>query len=251
MSRHTRLVVFGLGALGVGTLFVLAFLVMPPFGGHFHPYRDHSIPAAVRHGTANVVSSINFDQRGLDTLAEESILLASVVAVSILLRPSDDERVVTGRDAGRVLDSTLLGAVVMVPVTMLIGFDVIAHGALTPGGGFQGGVVLGTGVHLAYVGGTSRFFHRLRPVRPFEWGEAIGAGAFACVGIAGVFAGGAFLQNMLPTGAFGTLFSSGTVPVLNAAVGVEVASGVIVLVSCFLAQTVLEQRGHHNSGDRR
>lgn len=232
-----RLWLFAAGAAGVAVLLVLAFAGMPHFGSHFHPYRDAAIPAAVRHRTSNVVSSINFDQRGLDTLAEESIFLASVLAVATLLRKTKDEEW-RERAGGRVLDSTLLMGWILFPATVLIGFDVVAHGHLTPGGGFQGGVVLGTAVHLLYLAGRYRMLARVRPLPPFEWGEAIGTGAFACVGIAGVLVAAAFLENYIPQGSFGTLFSAGTVPLLNGAVGVEVASGVVVLISTFLDQAI-------------
>lgn len=238
MSRRVRMGVFVCAAGGVGALVLLAILRMPGFGGTFHPYRNHAIPAAVAHATSNVVSSINFDQRGLDTLAEESILLASVVAVATLLRKADDEEWRTRRHTGRVLDSTLLAGWVLLPVTLIIGFDVIAHGHLTPGGGFQGGVVVGTGVHLLYVAGRYTMLKKVRPLPAFEWGEAIGTAAFACLGISGVLVAGAFLDNVIPQGQFGSLFSAGTVPLLNGAVGVEVASAVVVLLSTFLDQAI-------------
>lgn len=237
MSRSLRLGVFAAGAAGTAVLFLLAVLDMPPFGSTFHPYRNHAVPAAVAHATANVVSSVNFDQRGFDTLAEESILLASVVVVATLLRKTDRDRW-RRRTGGRVLDSTRLMGWVLLPYTLLLGLDVIAHGHLTPGGGFQGGVVLGTAVHLLYVAGRYDALRRTRPLRPFEWGEAIGTGAFACLGIAGVLVTGAFLANVVPQGTFGTLLSAGTVPILNGAVGVEVASGVVVLISAFLDQAI-------------
>jgi multicomponent Na+:H+ antiporter subunit B len=223
---------------GVAAAMILAFLVMPAFGGKSHPYRDHAVVAGVAHNTSNVVSSVNFDQRGFDTLGEETILLASVMGVSVLLRPAEDETEIQGLSAGRVLDSTRLGGYVLLPVTGIIGLDVIAHGHVTPGGGFQGGVVLGTGLHLLYVAGRYRALERVRPVSVFEWGEALGAGAFACLGIAGLAATGAFLANIIPTGNFGDLYSSGTVPVLNGAVGIEVASGTMVLLAKFLEQAV-------------
>lgn len=229
---------FGLGAAGVAVMTLLAVFKLPAFGGSFHPYRNHAVAAAVRHATANVVSSVNFDQRGLDTFGEESILLASVMAVTVLLRPAKDESERRDPGSGRPLDSTIIGLLVFLPITLLIGLDVITHGHLTPGGGFQGGVVLGTGIHLLYVAGTYAMLERVRPVRPFEWGEAIGAGAFTCIGISGILVGAAFLQNVIPTGVFGTLFSAGTVPLLNGAVGIEVASGVVVLISKFLEQAL-------------
>lgn len=256
MSRRARYCIFGAGAAAVLGLFVAAFLRMPAFGGSFHPYRNHSVPAAVMHATANVVSSVNFDQRALDTLVEESILLASVIAVSTLLRAERDETERRPLGSGRVLDSTRLGGWLLLPITLIIGLDVVAHGHLTPGGGFQGGVILATGLHLLYLAGTYRMLERVRPVEPFEWGEAIGAGAFACVGAAGAVVGVAFLQNIIPLGTFGALFSAGTVPLLNVAVGVEVASGVIVLLARFFEQALSFRGadpgsgGGPNGGDR-
>ena len=238
MTRTVRYVVFGLGATGIGLLGVFAILKIPAFGASSHPYRDASIPAAVKHATSNVISSINFDQRGLDTLGEESIFLASVLVISVILRPAGHETERRELSEGRPLDSTVLGGLVFLPVVLIIGLDVITHGHLTPGGGFQGGVILGTGIHLLYVAGTYRMFEKVRPVRPFEWTEAIAAGAFACLGISGVLVGASFLANVVPQGAFGDLFSAGTVPLLNGVVGVEVASGVVVLISKFLEQAL-------------
>ena len=242
MTRPTRMVLFALAAAGVAVMIGLALPRMPVFGGARHPYRDHAVAAAVRENAPNVVSSVNFDQRGLDTLGEESILLASVMGVTVLLRRAEDEEEVDKPSVGRILDATELGGYVLLPVTVVIGLDVVAHGHLTPGGGFQGGVVLGTALHLTYVAGRYRTLRRLSPTPAFEWGEALGSGAFACLGVAGVAATGAFLANIIPTGSFGTLFSGGTVPLLNGAVGIEAASGTMVLLSKFLEQALVIRR---------
>jgi multicomponent Na+:H+ antiporter subunit B len=79
---------------------------------------------------------------------------------------------------------------------------------------------------------------RVRPLAVFAALDAVGAGAFTALGFAGLFAGAAYLQNVLPLGTFNQLSSGGLVPLVNAAVGVEVASGVIVLVAQFLDQAV-------------
>ncbi len=239
MKRTVRLAVFLAGAAGLAALAVIALAGLPSFGNSFHPYRDHAVNASVQHATANVVSSVNFDQRGLDTLGEESILLASVIGAVMLLRAAKDETEVQPLSAGRVLESTRLLGYVMMPITLIIGMDVVAHGHLTPGGGFQGGVILGTGIHILYVAGSYPALQRARPVRAFEWGEVVGEAAFACLGVVAVFVGGAFLANIIPTGSFGNLFSGGTVPLLNGVVGVEVASGVAVLLAKFLDQAIL------------
>jgi multicomponent Na+:H+ antiporter subunit B len=238
MSRSARIVVFLAGAAGVVVVLMLALLDLPRFGSSHHPYRDAAIAPAVAHKTANVISSINFDLRALDTLGEETILLASVIGAAVLLRPGKDEVERTPSGEGRLLESTRMVGYLFLPVTLIIGLLTVAHGALTPGGGFQGGVVLGTGVHLLYVAGSYPALQRVRSVQVAEYGEAVGAGAFACFGIAAALASMSFLGNVLPKGAFGDLFSSGSVLLLSCAVGVEVASGVVVLLAQFLHQAL-------------
>jgi multicomponent Na+:H+ antiporter subunit B len=120
----------------------------------------------------------------------------------------------------------------------VLGANVIAHGHLTPGGGFQGGVVLATGLHLLYVAGRYRALRRLRPLSWYHFAEAAGTGAFVLVGCAGLLVGQRFLTNVLPFGQSGALFSSGTVAVLSVAVGLEVAGAVVVLLAQFLEQAI-------------
>ena len=188
--------------------------------------------------TANVVASVNFDLRALDTLGEETILVASVTGVMTLLRPTTTEREYDDRGRSAALDATRFVGYLLLPVTLAVGLDVVAHGHLTPGGGFQGGVLLAAGLHLLYITGSFRALDRLRPVNAVAVGEALGAAAFAGIGVAGTIAGGAFLLNTVPTGARGQLLSAGTVPLLNVAVGVAVACGVTVLLAQFLAQEI-------------
>lgn len=108
----------------------------------------------------------------------------------------------------------------------------IAHGQLSPGG-----VVVATALHLLYVAVDYRALRRTRLVGLHEIGDALGETTFLVTGWAGLLAGSAFLANVLPLGTFNTL-SSGTVPALNAAIGVEVACAVAVLLSRFLDQAL-------------
>ena len=236
MTRRARLVVFALGGAAVAFAFVLAALDLPHFGTTHHPYRDLSVPAAVQHGTANVVSAVNFDQRAIDTFGEESILIATVVGAAALLRPSEDETERRIPEVGRTLEATRLIGYVMLPVTLALGIDLVAHGGTTPGGGFQGGVVLASGLHLLYVTGSYRALGRLRPVTGFEIADGVGAAAFGVVGLLGLVSAGSFLGNFLPYGALGQILSTGTVQVLSGIVGVEVVGGMVVLLSSFFEQ---------------
>jgi multicomponent Na+:H+ antiporter subunit B len=236
VSRRVRTLVALVGVAGVGVLLALAFLRMPEFGATLHTYRDASVVAALRQVSPNAVSSVNFDQRALDTLGEEIILFGSVIGAATLLRLAKGERRRRSSTSDTALPSTRLLGYVLLPVALLLGLDVVAHGHLTPGGGFQGGVVLATGVHLSYVAGSYRALRRLRPLDWYEYAESVGVGAFVALGCAGMLAGSAFLANFLPHGAFGALFSAGTVPLLSIAVGIEVAAGIVVLLAQFLEQ---------------
>jgi multicomponent Na+:H+ antiporter subunit B len=238
VTRLSRLVLFALSASVMGVAFVLATLDLPDFGTTHHVYRDLSVPAAVAHRTANVVSAVNFDQRAIDTFGEESILIASVIGAAALLRPSEEETERRVPDLGRTLESTRLIGYVMFPVTLVLGVDVVAHGGTTPGGGFQGGVVLATGLHLLYVAGSYPALDRLRPVTPFEIADAAGAAAFAVIGLIGLASVGAFLGNFLPKGELGQILSTGTVQVLSVVVGIEVVGGMVVLLSSFFEQEI-------------
>jgi multicomponent Na+:H+ antiporter subunit B len=237
VTRRTRLALFAAAASVVAVWFVVAVARLPEFGGPVHPYADRAVAAALGQHTANVVSSVNFDQRAFDTLGEETILLSAVLGATILLRPARDEHKERPMPA-RVLPTTRLFGAVLLPVTVLTGFYVVAHGQISPGGGFQGGVVLATGIHLAYVAADYRVLQRVRPLAALDVTDAVAAGAYTALGLVGIAAGARFLENTLPLGAFGTLASGGLVPLINAAVGIEVASGVIVLLARFLDQAV-------------
>ncbi|MEU6996406.1 MnhB domain-containing protein [Streptomyces sp. NPDC046465] len=235
MSRRVRTVLFLVSAAVFAVCFALACFRLPPFGTDEHPYGARAVAASLEQRTANAVASVTFDQRGLDTLGEEALLFASVLGAVVLLRRARDERVHDPEHVEVRPPIGLFGALAL-PVTLLTGGYVVAHGQLTPGGGFQGGIVLATGLHLAYLAADYRVLKRVRPLAALHAADAIAAGAFAALGCAGLVAGASYLENVLPLGTFRALSSGGLVPVVNAAVGVEVGSGIVVLLAHFLDQ---------------
>ncbi|MET7796365.1 MnhB domain-containing protein [Streptomyces decoyicus] len=251
MSMRLRLCVLAAGGLGVAVLIVMACFDLPAFGGLWHPYGDRAVHAALARHTANTISSVNFDQRAFDTLGEESILFASVVGTVTLLRQTHDEDRLPPEPV-RVAPPVRRYALIALPVTLLIGLYVIAHGQLSPGGGFQGGVVVATSLHLLYIAVDYRALERIRPVGMYEVADAAGEAAYLLVGAAALLTGAAFQANFLPYGTFNTLSSGGTVPLLNAAIGVEVACGVVVLLARFLDQAVqIESEGRDDEAEAR
>jgi multicomponent Na+:H+ antiporter subunit B len=237
---------FFVGATGLALFLLWGYAGLPDFGHYQGPYGDvlNAVSVPERHIT-DVVTAVNFDYRGFDTLGEEFILFAAVIGVAILLRAQRDEEerepfeFAFGRTAPRTSDAVRGLAIGLVGPTVVTGLYIIAHGHLTPGGGFQGGVVLATALLLVYLAGEYSFLRTAAPMSLIEVAEAVGGGAFAIIGLAGVIAGVAYMENVLPLGEVGALNSAGTVPLINVAVGLEVAAGFVLILVEFLQQTLL------------
>ena len=150
MTERTRLHLFFVFGTLLFALFCYASANLPAWGYYRGPYGDiiSSLAVYQRHAT-DAVNAINYDYRGFDTLAEEFILFTAVLGVMLLLR--EDERAPDKRrGAGKLQDAAPLSATVQaisLPaafVTVIFGFYIGLHGQLTPGGGFQAGVILAT-----------------------------------------------------------------------------------------------------------
>ena len=225
-----------------------AFAGLPRSGDYHGVYglTMQHVALAQRHAT-DLVSSLTFDYRGFDTLGEEFILFVSATGCAVLLRTQRDERSVKQaeeRAEARAEEVSLpmraLGAALVGPVLVLGGY-VVTHGHLTPGGGFQGGVILAAGMVLVFIAGQLLALRRVRPMPVVELGEAIGAAAYALIAVGGLIFGVAALENFLPLGTAGQLLSAGTIPLLNVSVGLEVAGAFTLVVSEFLDQALLRR----------
>jgi multicomponent Na+:H+ antiporter subunit B len=249
VTRRGRLALFVPAVIAFGVGLLLAFGGLPDFGHYAGVYGltlEH-VALPETHST-NLVAPVVFDYRGLDTLGEEFILFAAVAGCAILLRAQRDEA--TADDAARLADDRAdatarpvraLGAALVGPTVVLGGY-VIAHGQLTPGGGFQGGVILAAAAVLVYVAGQYVSAHRVGPITRLELIESAGAAGFALLGLGGLLAGGAALENFLGLGSTGSVFSAGTIPLANVAVGIEVWGGITLIVAEFLDQALLRRR---------
>jgi multicomponent Na+:H+ antiporter subunit B len=241
VTRAARLTLFALSAAGLGALLLWAMAGLPDFG-HFHGRYGRivtSVAPAERHVT-NTVASVVFDYRGVDTLGEEFILFGSVMGVALLLREIGNRRAGRG-DAVRSDAIRLLG-LGFVAALLVLGLSVVAHGYLTPGGGFQGGVVLAAAFALVYLAGEYRAYRRLTPTPLLDLAEGVGAGAYATVGIVSLLLGTAYLHNFGPLGQTGKLASGGSIPFLNTASALEVGAAFVLLFTEFLEELEASKR---------
>lgn len=252
MSSRIRIAVFLASVAILVALYAAALTGLHPFGGgRGQPADDYgatinALTVPERHIT-DAVTAVNFDFRGFDTLGEEYIMFASVMGVAMLLRKSRNahERRPRDRAPGREIspasDAVRLITVSLVGPAVLFGIYIVVHGQITPGGGFQGGVILASAPLLIYLAGEFRSLRRLAPRWLVEVSEAVGAGGYALIGAAAMFGHAAFLTNWLPLGKSGDVFSGGMVALIDLTVGLEVAGGFILLLLVFLEEVLLRR----------
>ena len=130
-------------------------------------------------------------------------------------------------------------------ILICLGIMTILGGHITPGGGFQGGAMIASGVILSvlvYGIGNSpiEFSHTY-----IEVFESIGALGFIVLGLVGLFAGGFFLYNVgadilnVVPASIQTIFhypdttNAGIIPYLNIFVGLKVFVGLSAIVIAF------------------
>mgnify|MGYP001438228272 CR=1 FL=1 len=114
------------------------------------------------------------------------------------------------------------------PLVLVFGAYLIAFGHVSPGGGFQGGVVLASGVLLLAIGrGTDDVSALLTP-RLLARVEATAFALLLIVGLAGMLAGKGFFGNFLAS-RDGSGARVGFIIALNLLIGIKVGAGVAYL----------------------
>ncbi|MBF0219252.1 MAG: sodium:proton antiporter [Gammaproteobacteria bacterium] len=189
----------------------------------------YATQTASETGAANIVSAIIVTYRGLDTLGEVTVLfLAAAIVGMVLSAKQGGQSPTSASEAERQLppyppvgELLATGTQLLVPLILMFGAYVIVNGHLTPGGGFQGGAILASGMLLLLLSDPLRTIgHRLISVV-----ESFSGLAFVLLGILGLLLAGGFLDNkILPLGTFGSLFSAGAIPVIYIFIGLKVGA---------------------------
>lgn len=89
-----------------------------------------------------IVTSVIWDQRGIDTFYETTVLFMAIVGVLYVLGDKYEKLVKTSEE------STIIMRVIarlVTPLIVVVAASVAIHGHLTPGGGFQGGAIFVVG----------------------------------------------------------------------------------------------------------
>ena len=119
------------------------------------------------------------------------------------------------------------GADSLIPLMLVYVCYVILHGHLSPGGGFQGGVLVVGMVVMLYLGRGYETTVRALSANLLHETEGIASIVYIALAMMGVAVGAQFCQNILyQQGAAGELYSSGTIFWMNITVGVKVFTGI-------------------------
>ena len=116
---------------------------------------------------------------------------------------------------------------IMIPFIQLFGLYIIVHGPVSPGGGFQGGVIIGTSIILMVLiyglpETQKAITHKLLNLM-----DSGGGMVYIMVGILGILAGGKFLEYLIIPAPFSlspTDVSLAMVIIIGIAIGVHMVA---------------------------
>jgi multicomponent Na+:H+ antiporter subunit B len=145
---------FGLIAvIIVGVLLLLATGDFPAFGDSESPASEGELSSHYIENTIhdtkvpNMVTAVLADYRGFDTMFETVVIFVAGIGIIAVLRVFSDTANPMPEPPPAKPDSddliVRMTCSLVLPVIQLFALYVVAHGHHSPGGGFQGGVMLG------------------------------------------------------------------------------------------------------------
>jgi len=170
-----------------------------------------------KEGVANVVTTVVVYFRGFDTLGEIAVLFIASLGVGVMLQPNTECRLKAESNFMLQTASTLL-----FPLIILFGIYVMVYGHLSPGGGFQGGVIIASGVLLLLIS-HKNFEVPHTVIVAFETFAGV---SYVLIGLMGLLLLDTFLGNFIPhdIANMGMLLSGGVIPLIYIIVGIKVGS---------------------------
>ncbi len=234
-------IIFTILLIGV-MLYVVSYL--PPTGNASNP--DNNVVAQryienglQETGAVNIVSGMILTYRAFDTFGETNVLFIATCCVMIMLML--DEKVLEKQEKHNnnrryepKNDPILIfSAKVLCPIIFVFGIYIILNGHISPGGGFSGGAILGSGMIL-YVSAfgftkTQRWFNE----NIYKICKITALSMYGIIGSYFYITGANGIENHIPLGTAGHILSSGIILPINIAVGIEVACTMYAFFALF------------------
>lgn len=249
---------FGLFAVLVtGALLLYGVKDFPHYGAADSPANGGIVPRYYLENTMkdarvpNAVTTTLADYRGYDTMFETSVVFTAGVAIFAILRVFGGDRNRHHPDSLRIRGDQfriIVGTTsrLLIAPIQLFALYVLAHGHHSPGGGFQGGVIIGASFLLLSVArNLGESLTRLPEQRFFTLG-ATGVLIYAGIGLLCLLLGRHFLdyralQHVLP----------GVSPEMarsHGILGVEIGVAITVSSIMFAIYANLSTRGELKKG---
>ena len=242
-----------ISVLPLGFLLLYASIDFPEWGAvqspaSASPVSSHFIAqTGVDTEVPNMVTAVLADYRGFDTMFETVVVfIVGLALLAILKSSSSSKRINREHEVEAEPDLIVTNTVrLIVPVIQIFAFYVLAHGHVSPGGGFQGGVLMGASFILVALSwdldkALARFsFNRCMTV------AALGIFIYAGIGLLSMALGGEFLDyaelhKILPV--------SPEMARYHAMLGVEIGVGFTVAAIMFALYANLSSGGRLRDG---
>ena len=239
--------------VAVGWLLLFAAKDFPEWGdptspASASPVSSHFIQSTgVDTEVPNMVTAVLADYRGFDTMFETVVVFIAGMAVLAILKGSGRRR--SGKREHEVEaepDLIVTNTVrLIVPVIQIFAFYVLAHGHVSPGGGFQGGVVMGASFILVALAWDLDVALARFSVERCILVAALGIVLYAGIGFLSMLLGGEFLdyaelEKVLPV--------SREMARYHAMLGVEIGVGFTVTAIMFALYANLSSEGRLKGG---
>lgn len=263
-----------------GAILVYASVDFPAWGDPNAPASLHVSPYYIEHSmedtnVPNIVTSVLADYRGYDTMYETTVVLGAGLACFLLLRvfetPQPKERMYRHLSTGiiiRITDKSMKPEApkvferidplwtphdliirtlsrFIIPFLQIYALYVVAHGHHSPGGGFQGGVILGASIILLAISYDLRTAIKRFREPLVSTLSPLGVFIYAGVGMLCLLLG----RNFLDYGALAQVL--GVDPVMARSHGilfVEIGVAIAVMATMILIYYHVSSAGRHRQG---
>jgi len=171
-----------------------------------------------KEGVANAVTTVVVYFRGFDTLGEIAVLFIASLGVGLMLHLKHYQEKL-------MMESNFMlqtASRYLFPIILLFGIYIMVYGHLSPGGGFQGGVVIASGVLLLLISHKNFAV----PHSVIVIFETLAGVSYVLIGLMGLIVLDTFLGNFIPhdISQMGMLISGGIIPLIYIIVGIKVGS---------------------------
>lgn len=200
--------------LSLGGIISFAAADLPIFGNPIfnHHYLDNSNREI---GIKAVVTSILASYRAYDTLFETCVIL--IGSIAILFLSSDEEYSVEKIKEDKLL---LIISKLLFPLMILFGLYIQFHGEVSPGGGFQGGAIIATGIILLHLVGVE--INNLIKKDRLKYLACLGVIIYYLTGYIGIISSESFLNFHLISQKVGII-------IVEAGIGISVCSSLLII----------------------